>query len=103
MGTSRPLRDLSRSAENSDLVMYWWERQRELAWRVRLRAGLITTNSITQSQNRNGHRRSIAEGTRVIWANRGPSLGRTRPDGAAVRVAMTVIDRVNGHAAPWER
>lgn len=78
-------------SENADLVMYWWHRASEaVADGGTSRAGLITTNSITQRHNRITVERGRTFGVSVVW---------TVPDhpwvdeeeGAAVRVAMTVF------------
>ena len=79
--------------ESADLVMYWWERAAEEVRSQRAeRFGLITTNSITQSYNR-----QVVE-TQTEAAESPLSLTFAVPDhpwvegadGAAVRVAMTV-------------
>jgi hypothetical protein len=73
-----------------DFVMYWWHKAaEEVAAGRTVRAGLITTNTITQKQNRGVIASAAEEGAHVVWA---------APDhpwvdeagGAAVRVAMTV-------------
>ncbi len=78
--------------DSADFVMYWWWHAAKLiADGSTMRAGLITTNTITQSQNRPVIARAADDGAHVIWA---------APDhpwveeagGAAVRVAMTVLD-----------
>jgi methylase of polypeptide subunit release factors len=76
-----------------DFVMYWWFRAaREVAHGRTLRAGLITTNSITQSQSRKLVERAAGDGASVCWtAPDHPWVDEA--DGAAVRVAMTVVAR----------
>ncbi len=73
-----------------DYVMYWWARAaEEVAAGRTTAAGLITTNTITQSQNRQVVADAAARGARVTW---------TIPDhpwvdetgNAAVRVALTI-------------
>ncbi|HEY5043605.1 MAG TPA: DNA methyltransferase [Verrucomicrobiae bacterium] len=78
--------------ENADLVMYWWHKAAELVRASKVkRFGLITTNSLRQSFNR--------QVTEVQLSARPPlSLAFAVPDhpwvdtadGAAVRIAMTV-------------
>ncbi len=80
--------------ETIDLVMYWWNHAAQLVGQGKVRrSGLITTNSITQTFNR----RVVAE--RML--NKKPvSIAFAVPDhpwvesadGAAVRVAMTVVE-----------
>jgi hypothetical protein len=76
---------------SADLVMYWWHKAAEaVASGKAERAGLITSNSITQSQNRRVVERAVEKGVRVCWAVADhPWVDEA--DGAAVRVAMTVI------------
>src|SRR6185312_949711 len=78
--------------DSADFVMYWWWHAAKLIVDgSTMRAGLITTNTITQSQSRPVIARAADDGAHVIWA---------APDhpwveeagGAAVRVAMTVLD-----------
>jgi hypothetical protein len=79
--------------ESADYVMYWWHRAAEevVAGRTR-RAGLITTNSITQSFNRGVLSRALERGVGIAWAiPTHPWVDET--GSAAVRVAMTVIER----------
>ena len=75
----------------ADYVMYWWSRAADaVAGGHALRAGLITTNSITQSQNRAVISRAQDNGARVMWAVADhPWVDGA--DGADVRVAMTVL------------
>jgi hypothetical protein len=77
----------------ADFVMCWWYRAAELVARGRvIRAGLITTNSIRQRQNRSLIEAAQSDGARVIWAVADhPWVDGA--DGAAVRVAMTVVAR----------
>jgi hypothetical protein len=79
--------------ESADYVMYWWYRAAQVvATGVAARAGLITTNTITQSSHQPIIAAAAAQGAAVMWA---------APDhpwvdeggGAAVRVAMTVLAR----------
>lgn len=79
--------------ETADYVMYWWHRAAHaVVSKHTIRAGLITTNSITQSLNRPVIEAAFREGGQIAW------LVADHPwveesGGAAVRVAMTVIDR----------
>ena len=75
----------------ADFVMYWWARAaKAVAGGRTLRAGLITTNSITQSQNRIVISLAEAERVRVMWAVADHPWVEGA-DGADVRVAMTVL------------
>lgn len=79
--------------ENSDYVMYWWYRAAHAVAEGRtIRAGLITTNTITQRHNREAVTHADEEGVRVVWAvSDHPWVDET---GAAdVRVAMTVTEK----------
>jgi hypothetical protein len=80
--------------EGADLVMFWWARAAlEVAAGRTLRAGFITTNSITQLRNRRVVSLALEGNADVVWAIRDhPWVDET--DGAAVRVAMTVIGRL---------
>jgi hypothetical protein len=77
--------------DTADYVMYWWYRAaEEVAAGRTIRAGLITTNTLTQAQNRQIITRARRRGTAVVWAI--PDHPWT-DDGAAVRVAMTVLGK----------
>jgi hypothetical protein len=88
--------------ENSDYVMFWWRRAAEAVASGRtLRAGLITTNSITQRHNREEITNAAEQGVRVIWAV--PDHPWVDELGAAdVRVAMTVLSRELGEVVRLE-
>ena len=77
--------------DSADYVMYWWHRAAEAVASGRcLRAGLITTNSLTQAQNRAVVAQAASRDVRVQWAIADhPWVEET--GGAAVRVAMTVL------------
>jgi len=77
--------------DGADLVMYWWHRAAEhVARGATIRAGLITTNSITQTASRRVVEAAANKGARVVWAVADhPWVEES--DGAAVRVAITVI------------
>jgi hypothetical protein len=79
--------------DSADLVMYWWYRAAlEVSSGRTIRAGLITTNSITQSLNRSVVAKCLASGARIVWAI--PDHPWVDEAGsAAVRVAMTVISQ----------
>ena len=79
--------------DNADYVMYWWYRASELvASGAAMRAGFITTNTITQRHNREVIEHAAEGGACVIWAVANhPWIDET--GSAAVRVAMTVIAR----------
>ncbi|MGV3708220.1 MAG: class I SAM-dependent DNA methyltransferase [Gemmatimonas sp.] len=77
--------------ESIDFVMYWWVKAAIcVAKGETAHAGLITTNSITQSWNRPIVESAISDGALVRWAAPDhPWVDEA--DGAAVRVAMTVL------------
>jgi len=77
--------------ESADLVMYWWYRAAEdVANRRTIRAGLITTNSITQPFNRTLINIAATRGASVIWTVADhPWVDEV--GSAAIRVAMTVL------------
>jgi hypothetical protein len=71
--------------------MYWWARAAAaIASGQTLRAGLITTQSITQAQNRKVVAAARANGVRVTWAV-ADHAWCDGGDGAEVRVTMTVL------------
>ena len=79
--------------ESADFAMYWWHRAAvEVSGSRTIRAGLITTNTITQIYHQQIVERAEAAGAVVTWA---------APDhpwvddvnAAAVRVALTVVAR----------
>ena len=81
-----------------DFVMYWWYRgARLVASGKTIRAGFITTSSITQIAHRQVVVSAAERGATVVW---------TAPDhpwaagchAAAVRVALTVLARPTGRA-----
>ncbi|MBA3644611.1 MAG: class I SAM-dependent DNA methyltransferase [Gemmatimonadaceae bacterium] len=84
--------------DTSDLVMYWWYHgAKAVSSGKTIRAGFLTTNTITQSQNRSVIAAAEKDGAHVIWAVADhPWSDET--SGAAVRVAMTVLSRDVGTA-----
>jgi hypothetical protein len=77
--------------ESADLVMFWWYRAAQAVASGRtIRAGLITTQSITQLQNRQVIVDAGGRGARVAWAI-ADHYWNDGSDDARVRVAMTVI------------
>jgi hypothetical protein len=75
----------------ADLVMYWWYKAAKAVETGRtIRAGLITTQSITQKQNRRVIEDAAAAGVRVAWAIADHYWNDGSED-ARVRVAMTVL------------
>jgi hypothetical protein len=55
--------------DSADFVMYWWHKAaEEVAAGRTIRAGLITTNTITQKQNRAVIERAVSQGAGVAWA-----------------------------------
>jgi len=79
--------------DNADYVMYWWYRAaKEVGEGRTIRAGLITTNTITQRHNREVIEGARENGTDIVWAIADhPWVDET--GSAAVRVAMTVMER----------
>lgn len=79
--------------DSADYVMYWWYKASESA-RVgsTVRAGLITTNSITQRFNRAVVAQALKQGGAIIWAIPDHPWSDAS-DAAAVKVAMTVVAR----------
>lgn len=77
--------------ESTDFVMHWWHRAAEkVAARRAIRAGLITTNSITQTLNRSVVEHGVENGACLVWAVADhPWVDEA--GGADVRVAMTVV------------
>jgi hypothetical protein len=77
----------------SDLVMFWWWRMaEEVAAGRSVSAGVITTNSIVQRLNRTAVTLAAERGAAVSWA--APDHPWVRGSkSAAVRIAMTVIER----------
>jgi hypothetical protein len=84
-------------SENADLVMYWWERSAGAISSGAMRAGLITTNSVTQRHNRITVEHGRSLGAEIIWAIPDHPWVQEE-DGAAVRVALTVLGRSKGLA-----
>ena len=84
--------------ETADLVMYWWNHAASLVRAERLtRFGLITTNSITQTFNRRVVQRHLVASSACHLAFAVPDHPWVdSTDGAAVRVAMTVLSQSSG-------
>jgi hypothetical protein len=82
-----------RIPDTADFVMYWWWKAAQAIHSGgATRAGLITTNTITQSQNRRVIEEAANQGAAVIWAVPDhPWISEA--GGADVRVAMTVLSR----------
>lgn len=79
--------------DSADLVVYWWYRTaRAVASGRVIRAGLITTQSITQKQNRAVTEKAMASGVNIVWAI-ADHYWNDGSDDARVRVAMTVMTR----------
>lgn len=82
--------------KTADYVLFWWHRAaREVAEGRTIRAGLITTNTLTQGQNRKVIEDAEKAGARVLWAVADHPWTDSAQD-AQVRVAMTVIGRDPG-------
>ncbi len=65
-------------ADSADLVVYWWHKAAmEVASGRTFRAGLITTQSITQKQNRQVIADAETKGAKVVWAIADHLLGTT--------------------------
>jgi hypothetical protein len=77
--------------DSADFVMYWWFRAAvEVAVERSTRAGLITTNTLAQEQNRAVIESAASLGAQIVWAI--PDHPWVDDAGAAdVRVAMSVI------------
>ena len=84
--------------DSVDFVMYWWVKAAERVAAGRcIRAGLITTNSITQPFHQPLIASARDAGAHVIWAAPDhPWVDEV--DAAAVRVAMTVLAQPTGIA-----
>ena len=81
----------SEVPDSADFVVYWWYKAaKEVAEGRTIRAGFITTQSITQKQNRQVVIDAEARGARVVWAI-ADHYWNDGSDDARVRVAMTVI------------
>lgn len=79
--------------ETSDYVMYWWHKAATLVERGNVRRfGFITTNSIVQSYSRGVIEKHLQDedGVRIVFAIPDHPWVEAS-DGAAVRVAMTVV------------
>jgi hypothetical protein len=77
----------------ADFVMYWWDHAaRRVAKELTERAGLITTNSLRQRHNRPVVDAAFERGVGLAWAV-GDHPWVDEADGAAVRVALTVLAR----------
>jgi len=75
----------------ADFVMYWWSHAATLvATRSVIRAGFITTSSLRQTHNRPMVEAAAEAGAHVVWAVADHPWA-DEVDGAAVRVAMTVL------------
>ncbi len=79
--------------ESADLVLYWWDHAAALVRKAAVaRAGLITTNSITQSYGQLVVGAHLADGGGIVFAiPNHPWVDSA--SGASVRIAMTVIGR----------
>jgi hypothetical protein len=77
--------------DSADYVLYWWSRAARAVGEGRtIAAGLITTNSIRQQQNRTVIEDAIAAGAALGWAVADHPWAAERGD-ANVRVSMTVL------------
>lgn len=79
--------------DGADYVMYWWQRVADCVKRTSIvRGGLITTNSITQTFSRRIVASAIETDPRCHLVFAIPDHPWvTNEDGAAVRIAMTVL------------
>ncbi len=82
--------------ESADLVMYWWHHAAQLLASGQVqRMGLITTNSLTMVFNRRVVQAALDQGTHLDMAIADhPWVDSS--DGAAVRIAMTVLAAGSG-------
>lgn len=88
--------------DSADLVMYWWHRAaRAVASGRTIRAGLITTNSITQKFHQPLISAADEAGARIVWAIPDHPWS-DEVGGADVRVAMTVLGATTGKAMRLE-
>ncbi len=77
--------------DSADLVMYWVHKATQAVASGRtIRAGLITTQSITQKQNRKVLEEAEKAGVRPVWSI-ADHYWNDGSDDARVRVAMTVL------------
>ncbi len=80
--------------DSADLVMYWWERAAAAVARGEVeRAGIITTNSIRQVFNRRIVESALADSSACLLFAIPDHPWVDVTDGAAVRIAMTVVGR----------
>jgi hypothetical protein len=80
---------------STDLVLYWWNNAARVIGEANaLRAGLITTNSITQSFNRQVVASWLKNDVSIVLAIADHPWVESK-DGAAVRVAFTVFEKGN--------
>lgn len=87
-------------ADTTDFVGYWWRTAAQAVARgATIRAGLITTNSITQVHQRGVITEAREAGAQVVWAAPDHPWVDEK-DGAAVRVALSVLS-ANASAASW--
>ena len=84
--------------ESADFVMYWWDRAAELLVREtsRLRRfGFVTTNSVTQEFSGRVIKRRMEDVSplSLVMAISDHPWTKALPDSAAVRIAMTVVEK----------
>jgi len=84
--------------ESADFVMYWWDFAAHLLaakGTVLRRFGLVTTNSITQEFSRRVMKKRLEAKTpiSIVMAIPDHPWTKATKDAAAVRIAMTVVDR----------
>jgi hypothetical protein len=82
--------------DNADFVMYWWDHAAELTRHGALRAfGLITTNSLRQTFNRQVTQRHLTAKPPICLKLAIPDHPWVdSADGAAVRIAMTIASGI---------
>jgi hypothetical protein len=87
--------------DGADFVLWWWYRAaKQVASGSARRAGLITTNSVTQPLNRRIIESAIRTGSvRILWAIPNHPWVDTE-SGAAVRIAMTVVSKTDVVESP---
>ncbi|MBL9177972.1 MAG: class I SAM-dependent DNA methyltransferase [Verrucomicrobiaceae bacterium] len=83
--------------DGSDFVMYWWKKAADLVRAGAVsRSGFITTNSITQAFNRRVVGAALGDETASLIFAVPDHPWVSSNDGAAVRIAMTVLSRGAG-------
>lgn len=95
-GYVEAIRDVYKLPDSADFVMYWWEIAAGLVRDNKVQQfGLITTNSIRQIFNRRIVEKHLISKTPIYITFAIPDHPWVdSADGAAVRIAMTVVSRI---------